>query len=99
MSSPSLHRSSGESAEVAHPKDAEREHRPSSVRITVIVQNRYTFDTELVTGRQIKETANVPAGFVLYRRVQGGNEPVSEGAMVELHDGDHFFARPSSSAP
>jgi hypothetical protein len=98
MSSPSLHRRPGEGAEVAHHKDAEREHRPSSVRITVIVQNRYTFDTELITGRQIKEAANISAGFALYRRVQGGNKPISEDAMVELHDGDRFFARPSSSA-
>lgn len=97
MSSPSLHRSSHESPEVARSKDAERGHGPSSVRITVIVQDRYTFDTELVTGRQIKQVANVPAAFALYRRVPGGNEPVPEDAQVELHNGDHFFARPASS--
>lgn len=73
------------------------ENRPSRVRITVIVQNRYTFDTEVVTGNQIKETANIPAGFALYRRVQGGNEPIPDDAPVELHNGDHFFARPLSN--
>jgi hypothetical protein len=99
MSPPSLQGSSDHSEEVAHPKDAWREQRPSSVRITVIVQNRYSFDTELVTGRQIKETADVPVGFDLYRRVRGGNEPIADDAQVELRNGDHFFARPSLGAP
>jgi hypothetical protein len=63
----------------------------------VIVQNRYTFDTEGVTGRQIKDSANIPAAFALYRRAQDGNEPIPDDAPVELRNGDHFFARPPSS--
>jgi hypothetical protein len=74
-------------------KDRQDEDVPSSIRITVIVQNRYTFDAKAATGKQIKETANVPEGFALYRRVQGGNEPVPDDALVELRNGDHFFAR------
>jgi hypothetical protein len=62
----------------------------------VIVQNRHTFDTGLATGRQIKDTANVPAGFALYRRVQGGNQPIPDDAQVESHNGDHSFARAAS---
>jgi multiubiquitin len=94
MSSPLLHRSSDESADSA---DEKGEDQPSNVRITVIVQNRYTFDTERVTGRQVREAANVPAGFALFRRAQGGNERISDDEEVKLHNGDHFFARPSSS--
>jgi len=45
---------------------------------------------------QINEKANIPAGFGLYRRVHGGNEPNRDDDSVELHDGDHFFARPPS---
>jgi hypothetical protein len=30
--------------------------------------------------------------------VQGGNQPIPDDAQVELHHGDHFFARPTSSA-
>lgn len=82
---------------MADAKDTGGENRPSRVRITVIVQNRYTFDAEVVTGKQIKETANIPAGFALYRRVQVGNEPIPDDAPVELHNGDHFFARPLSN--
>jgi hypothetical protein len=78
-------------------KDTEGANRPSRVHITVIVQNRYTFDTEVVTGKQIKETANIPAGSALHRRVQGGNEPIPDDAPVELRNGDHFFARPLSN--
>lgn len=82
---------------MADAKDTGGENRPSRVRITVIVQNRYTFDTEVMTGRQIKEKANIPAGFSLYRRVHGGNEPIRDDESVELHHGDHFFSQPPSN--
>ena len=98
MSSSSLHESSDQNAEVAQRNDARREDPASSVGITVIVQNRYTFDTRRVTGRQIKETASIPLGFALFRRAPGGNEPIRDDAPVELRNGDHFFARPSSNA-
>ena len=77
---------------------AKREGGPSSVRITAIVQNRYTLDAAVVTGSRSKETADVPAGFVLYRRVKGGNEPIPDDALIEPHNGDQFFARPPSNA-
>ncbi len=66
-------------------------------RITVLVQDRYTLEAEVVTGARIKELASIPAGFALHRRVQdGGNEPIGDDDSVEVHDGDHFFARPPS---
>ncbi len=99
MSSPPLHDGSDESAEATHRKGARRGGGPSSVRFTVTVANRYTVDTDLVTGRQIKETAGVPPGFALYRRTPAGNEPIADDAQIELHNGDHFFARPSPVAP
>jgi hypothetical protein len=99
MSSPSLHESSDGSAEVTHRKDAHGEGGPTGVRITVTVANRYTFDKDLVTGRQIKEAARVPPGFALYRRTPAGNEPIADDAQIELHNGDHFFARPSPAGP
>jgi hypothetical protein len=82
---------------VAEANDAERKGPPSGVRITVIVQNRYRIDTAQVTEKQMKETANVPAGFSLYRRVQGGNEPIPDDALVERRNGDHLFPRPPSN--
>jgi hypothetical protein len=97
MTSSSLRENQG--TEVADQNEARRGDRASSVRITVIVQNRYTFDTHQVTGRQIRDIASVPAGFGLYRRAQGGNEAIADDAELELRHGDHFFARPSSSAP
>ncbi|MBA2255464.1 MAG: multiubiquitin domain-containing protein [Chloroflexi bacterium] len=65
-------------------------------RITVLIQDRYTVETDVVTGAQIKELASIPPGFSLHRRVQGGNEPIRDDQSVEVHDGDHFFARPPS---
>jgi hypothetical protein len=87
MSASSPHRGSDERPE--------RASHPSRVRITVIVQNRCTLAARPTTGKQIKEKADVPAGFVLYRRVKGGNEPIADDALIELHNGDHFFARPA----
>jgi hypothetical protein len=82
---------------MSHAKDAEVENRSPRIRITVVIANRHAFDAEVVTGRQIKEKANVPAGFALYRRMRGGNESIRDDDTVELHDGDHFFARPPGS--
>jgi len=78
---------------MSHAKDAEGENGPPRIRITVVIANRYAFGGEVVTGRQIKEKANVPAGFPLYRRAPDGNESIRDDEVVELHDGDHFFAR------
>jgi hypothetical protein len=99
MSSSSPHPGSDEEAEAAHPLDAQHESPATSVRITVTIANRFTFDTDVVTGRQIKEKAGAPQGFALFRRAQRGNEPIADDDQVELRGGDHFFARPSSDAP
>ncbi|MGH2529231.1 MAG: hypothetical protein ACRDH0_07870 [Actinomycetota bacterium] len=32
-----------------------------------------------------------------YRRTRGRNESIHDDDTVELHDGDHFFARPARS--
>lgn len=79
---------------MAHAKNAGGPNRPPKIRLTVVIANRYAFDTEVATGRQIKEKANIPAGFALYRRMRGGNELIGDDDPVELRDGDHFFARP-----
>lgn len=83
---------------MADTMDTVAEDRSSKIHVTVIVQNRYTFDSEVVTGRQIKERANIPVGFSLHRRVRGGNEPIRDDESVELHDGDHFFSRPPATS-
>ena len=74
----------------------ETEERTPKVRITVIIQNRYTLDTEVVTGRQIKEMAGIPPTFALFRRGSGGKEPVDDEGEVRVRNGDHFFAQPGS---
>ena len=68
----------------------------AGVRITVIVQDRYSFETDRVTGAMIREAANIPAGFALHRRSDQGNEPIADDAEIVIRDGDHFFARPTS---
>jgi hypothetical protein len=70
----------------------------SQIRITVIIQNRFVLDNEVVTGRQIKEIASIPDGFSLHRRAQGGNQAVGEDESIEVHNGDHFYAQPLHQA-
>ena len=84
-------------ADMSHANDAEDEKRSPTIRVTVVVANRYAFDSDVVTGRHIKERANIPPDFALYRRARGGNESIRDDASVELHEGDHFFARPLAS--
>jgi hypothetical protein len=96
MSSRFLHPGSDDRDEMA--QDARHEGGESGVQITVTVADRYAFDTEVVTGRQIKETAGVPAGFALYRRTPDGNEPIADDDQIELRSGDHFFVRPAANA-
>jgi hypothetical protein len=98
MTSHSLHDRRDETTNMVDAEEPRTEQQPPSIRVTVTVQNRYSFGAELVTGRQIKKTADVPADFALYRRVKGGNEPIPDDLQVELRNGDHFFARPPSSA-
>ena len=92
-----VHSRPEESTDMADTKEAGGEDPPSRFQVTVIIQNRYTFDTEVVTGKQIKEKANIPAGFSLHRRAKGGNEPINDDESVELRNGDHLFARPPSN--
>jgi hypothetical protein len=68
--------------------------RASNIRITVIIQNRYTLEAEVVTGRQIRELAGIPPTFALFRRGTDGKEPVSDDAEIRVRNGDHFFAQP-----
>jgi hypothetical protein len=68
--------------------------RAANVRITVIIQNRYTLEAEVVTGRQIKEMAGILPTFALFRRGSQGKEPISDDAEIRVRNGDHFFAQP-----
>ena len=98
MASSSSDRASDHTTDATEPDFADQMGESTGVRITVIIQNRYRFDTAQVTGAQIKNAANIPADFALHRRAQGGNEPIHDDALVHLRNGDHFFARPSSDA-
>jgi hypothetical protein len=98
MTSHPLHDRRDNTTTTVDAENPRTEQQPPSVSVTVTVQNRYTFGAELVTARQIKKTAGVPAEFALYRRVKGGNEPIPDDLQVELRNGDHFFARPPSTA-
>ncbi|MDQ3690486.1 MAG: hypothetical protein M3406_10715 [Chloroflexota bacterium] len=83
---------------MTHSTGAADDARPPTIRITVIIQNRYTLQAGTVTATQIKEMASIPAGFTLHRRAKEGKETIGDGESVELHNGDHFFAQPPTQA-
>lgn len=57
----------------------------------------YEFDTDAVTGADIKAKASIPTDYSLYRQSHGSNEPIADSETVSLHNGDHFFSRPPSN--
>lgn len=69
---------------------------PEGIRITVVVQGRYTLDGPIATGRRIKESAGIPPDYSLHRRAGGGTETIHDDESVEVRNGDHFFAQPRS---
>jgi hypothetical protein len=52
------------------------------------------FDTDHVTGLQIKQRAGVPVEYDLARRQGQKLELVTNGQTIEIKDGEHFVALP-----
>ena len=75
-----------------------REPPESNIRITVVIQSRHTLDRSVLTGRELKETVGVPAGFSLHRRGPDGTETFDDDARIEVRNGDHFYAQPVGQA-
>ncbi len=67
----------------------------SSVRITVMVQNRIVVPAGPATGSQIRQLVGIPGDFELRRRGRRGNELIRDDDTVDVSSGDHFFARPA----
>jgi len=55
------------------------------------------FDTNQVSGRQIKEKAGAPANADLGRRVEGQIVYVPDDQVIEIKNGDHFVVLPAGS--
>ena len=57
-------------------------------------KRKVEFDKEQVTGKEIKEGAQVPLDSDLAQRVQGRLELVTNEQTVTIKNGDHFVALP-----
>lgn len=57
-------------------------------------KRKIEFDTDHVTGLQIKEKADVPTDYDLARRRGQKLELVTNDQTVEIKDGEHFVALP-----
>lgn len=57
-------------------------------------QRKIEFDTDHVTGLQIKQKAGVPADYDLARRQGQKLELVTNDQTIEIKNGEHFVALP-----
>lgn len=64
------------------------------VEITKTDQRKLEFETETVTGRQIKEAAGVPLENDLALRREGKLVLVTNDETIEIRNGDHFGSLP-----
>ena len=77
---------------------ATTEEKKDHGEIVVFIDGKlFQFESDDVTGRQIKEKAQIPDNYSLYLRQEGSNEPIADDERVELHHGEHFFSRPPSN--
>lgn len=92
--------------ETLSPQEFTEEHHsdacPQQIHIFVEVNGRnkrLQFDSSPVTGRQIREAADVPLTDDLTRlshgKPTGGNIGLDE--LVDIHNGDHFIALPTGT--
>lgn len=67
----------------------------AQVRIHIFVgKTKVEFDTNHVTGQQIKEKASVPLDYDLARRVHDQLVLVRNDETIEIKNGEHFEALP-----
>jgi hypothetical protein len=60
-------------------------------------QRKVEFDTDHVTGAQIKTKASAPSNSDLGHRVQGKIEFVADDQLIEIKNGDHFVVLPAGT--
>jgi hypothetical protein len=68
-----------------------------TLRINIAIDNvHYQVHERFLTGAQLLALAGLPGGDQLFREVPGpgDDEPVPPGKLVELHDGEKFYAVP-----
>ena len=66
--------------------------------ITITVNDTHvTFDSDMVTGSQIKSKAGVPSDSTLYK-LQGENRiPIGDNEQVRIHENERFLAVPGGT--
>lgn len=70
--------------------DEKKEHREVHVFIN---ENPYSFESDDVTGRQIKDKAGIPEDHSLYLRQDGSDKLIRDDEHVQLEDDEHFFSK------
>jgi hypothetical protein len=61
-------------------------------------QRKVEFESDHVTGGQIKAAAGVPAGFDIARRIgQKLGDVIKDDQVIEIKEGEHFVAVPAGT--
>ena len=61
-------------------------------------QRKVEFESDHVTGGQIKVAAGVPAGFDIARRIgQKLGDVIKDDQVIEIKNGEHFVAVPAGT--
>jgi hypothetical protein len=64
------------------------------VELSKTDQRKIEFDTDHVTGLQIKQKAGVPVDYDLARRQGQKLELITNDQTIEIKNGEHFVALP-----
>ena len=64
------------------------------VELSKTEQKKVDFNTDHVTGLQIKQQAGVPTDYDLARRQGQKLELITNDQTIEIKNGDHFVALP-----
>ncbi len=67
------------------------------VEVTKTDKRKVEFDTDQVTGSQIKNAARVPLDSDLARRVDGQLVLVTNDETITIKNGDHFVSLPAGT--
>jgi hypothetical protein len=64
------------------------------VELSKTEQKKVEFNTDHVTGLQIKQQAGVPTDYDLARRQEQKLELITNDQTIEIRNGEHFVALP-----
>jgi hypothetical protein len=73
---------------------------PTKTKTNITINGaHHKVDGDELTGLQLRELGDIPAGNLLFREVHGpgDDEQILDEALVQLHNGDKFYDMPAGN--